>query len=1138
MQKYFNYSIPHTGALAAIRRQMPVLFTHLKPSTMSKIFNVRIAAFFSLFALLLMSVHSWGQPCSHISGNVTLGGAAHNPGFQEIHPVFAAARLSNDNFVTAWTTRDAIDGDSTGCFFQVFDPSGMPVSSVVIPYTDINPSGTGAQGLFGPMVAALSNGFVMAWESEDGPGDTGAPGDDQQDVYFRVYDNAGSPTSGTTRISVAAQEDQLEFLLPLENGGFVVLIRIDEDAVNNDDYYFQAFNATGMAASPLTNVSGGLHDAFFQTTDNQHAMADLGNSRFGITWEARDGADGDREGGYFRIFNTDGTPVTDVIMPYADINPMGTGSQGTPGPRMIRLAGGNLVVAWESEDGPGDEGPVGDDQLDTYFRVYSPAGAAVSGTVKANDLTGQEDKFRGILALEGGNFVIAFSPDKDLTGNTDDIYVRVFNASGAAVSAGVEVSGGTQTDVYNVLHTEFGLAALSNGNFVVGWGAFSGPQGDGNGAGSFHRVFNSTGGAVTPVTLAYADINPMGTGDQSGTGPVVTALENGFTVVWNSIGGPGDAGPTGKEEDTYHRVYDNMGAPLCGSIKTNSGNDADEESVRFVTALHNGNFAVIYKNDEDVTNKDDYFLRVIGGTPPAFTCPTIGAASPSVTTACEFEFFTVTATGLSDMAMSANGEQNFGIRFVLFDSPTDDPYTGGISLSSIPFDGLGANGTTAMSNEFGISAGPNQIYAVLQPAPADSDCRPYAVTTVNIATSPASFSLSSTVCLNTGVQNGLEGGSPAGGVYSGPGVTDNGNGSTFNFDPAAAGTGTHTITYTLPDGAVCGVNVATATIEVVAVPEVTFSSSLSNVNITDGVQSGATGGSPAGGVYSGPGVTDNGNGMTFSFDPATAGVGMHTVTYTFTNTAGCTAAATAEITVEQAQALDGDICTDAIAIDSLFGGALNVPVVSGLQDNTGYNGENDPGAGYECWIDAEPQLTNTIWYTFTGDGNKYRIRTVVCNTVNPILNNDTQFALYSGSCDELTALVCSEDENFDANLYNGFLEIETVAGVEYRLMTDGFVQPDYVAVGAFCLEVTLLETVAVTDIEDTPFKVFPNPTSGTVRFDGFTPDWVTVTDQLGRSLREWRKPVAEINLDGLPAGMYLLQMGSGSETYMARLVKD
>ncbi|MEZ5195917.1 MAG: T9SS type A sorting domain-containing protein [Bacteroidales bacterium] len=42
-----------------------------------------------------------------------------------------------------------------------------------------------------------------------------------------------------------------------------------------------------------------------------------------------------------------------------------------------------------------------------------------------------------------------------------------------------------------------------------------------------------------------------------------------------------------------------------------------------------------------------------------------------------------------------------------------------------------------------------------------------------------------------------------------------------------------------------------------------------------------TGGSPAGGVYSGPGVA---NGM---FDPAVAGLGTHTITYTYTASNGC-----------------------------------------------------------------------------------------------------------------------------------------------------------------------------------------------------------------------------------------------------------
>ena len=53
-----------------------------------------------------------------------------------------------------------------------------------------------------------------------------------------------------------------------------------------------------------------------------------------------------------------------------------------------------------------------------------------------------------------------------------------------------------------------------------------------------------------------------------------------------------------------------------------------------------------------------------------------------------------------------------------------------------------------------------------------------------------------------------------------------------------------------------------------------------------------TGGSPANGTYTGPGVTAN------VFDVSTAGVGTHTITYTYTDGNGCTNDATETITVD------------------------------------------------------------------------------------------------------------------------------------------------------------------------------------------------------------------------------------------------
>ncbi|WP_051957494.1 M36 family metallopeptidase [Altibacter lentus] len=82
----------------------------------------------------------------------------------------------------------------------------------------------------------------------------------------------------------------------------------------------------------------------------------------------------------------------------------------------------------------------------------------------------------------------------------------------------------------------------------------------------------------------------------------------------------------------------------------------------------------------------------------------------------------------------------------------------------------------------------------------------------------ATFTAPDDVCANTEVLTGLGGGSPIGGVYSGPGITDDGNGLTYSFDPVAAGVGVHTITYSVAASACAAATSATDSIEVLAIP--------------------------------------------------------------------------------------------------------------------------------------------------------------------------------------------------------------------------------------------------------------------------------------------------------------------------------
>lgn len=146
-------------------------------------------------------------------------------------------------------------------------------------------------------------------------------------------------------------------------------------------------------------------------------------------------------------------------------------------------------------------------------------------------------------------------------------------------------------------------------------------------------------------------------------------------------------------------------------------------------------------------------------------------------------------------------------------------------------------------------------------------------------------------------------GSPLGGTFSGSAVTDIGGG-TASFFPTSAGT--YTITYTYTDANTCS-NSSKKDIVVNALPTVTFTGTLASQCDGSTVYQ-LTGGSPAGGSYSGPGVSGT------NFNATAAGVGTHTITYSYTDAKGCSASATNSITVNAktvitTQPLDQTVCS-------------------------------------------------------------------------------------------------------------------------------------------------------------------------------------------------------------------------------------
>ena len=131
----------------------------------------------------------------------------------------------------------------------------------------------------------------------------------------------------------------------------------------------------------------------------------------------------------------------------------------------------------------------------------------------------------------------------------------------------------------------------------------------------------------------------------------------------------------------------------------------------------------------------------------------------------------------------------------------------------------------------------------------------------------------------------LVGGLPLGGSYTGTGVVD----AQGTFDPSIAGVGIHTITYTYEDGNGCK-NSATIDIEVQENAIVSFILDDNEACIGEVFDLSGSG-SPQGGTFSGSGITGN------IFDSETAGIGVHTLTYTYTDNNGIRSAATSEVIV-------------------------------------------------------------------------------------------------------------------------------------------------------------------------------------------------------------------------------------------------
>ncbi len=365
------------------------------------------------------------------------------------------------------------------------------------------------------------------------------------------------------------------------------------------------------------------------------------------------------------------------------------------------------------------------------------------------------------------------------------------------------------------------------------------------------------------------------------------------------------------------------------------------------------------------------------------------------------------------------------------------------------------------------------------------------------------------ICINAGLQP-LPVGTPAGGIYSGPGMSNG------QFDPTIVGPGAHQIQYTFSNSFGC-----TDSISVVWTvhPVQTFTINDYPSSLCEGdppvdlniVQ-------PTGGTLSGPGLSGG------FFDPSIAGPGVHQITYTYINSLGCTSDTVLLLDVLPAPTVlfTGlpDFCLNDPSF-TLLGGFPMGGNYSGLHVSNGTFNPIQTG-------------TFTFEYTYVDTANGCMGRnwdTVVVHDLPavPVISQ-------TGHILSIPSGPYSYEWLLNGSSLSGFNTSSITAP------SDGSYQV-IVTDNNGCSSISqpfIFSTVGLAAQDSNPWKLYPNPSRDKVYIHGNkkAEQWV-VHDVLGRTVLKGQNAVPqELDVSLWASGQYILMVKSSEEVFHMTFVVD
>lgn len=494
--------------------------------------------------------------------------------------------LTNGDFVIVWNSSKIHTYNGASGFFRdikgkIFNADGNEVSRELL----INKNIQGDHGE--QQVVALNNGgFVVVWKSLN-------LSDSSFDTYGKVFNADGSEVSFTFIINENTSNQDIPQIIALNSGGFVVTwCSLGEDGFKT------------VVAKVYDGKGNKVRDEFivneYSTSDQEYQqITALENGSFVITWQSYGVDTSSGYGSFAKIFNSDGTEVSEEFV----INDYNYTTQSFS--QITALESGGFVAIWNSfnQDGLGN---------DIVAKIFDKNGSVVSALNQDKvlyipfSISNMNDETTTITvnATNGSAKIIdeeiVFHPDSNFSGLamvtitaddgkgkviTKDINVDVLGLNERAIIDEIYVADRDNEMLMNIPFTltdncqeEAQITALTSGGFVVSWHV---NEDDGSlDHRIYAKVYSEDGTQITEEFIVNSYMNKSQVNSQ------IIALENGgFVVTWDS------------SSNICAKIYNADGTKVTGEFVVDSY--ISQSFLPQIIALNNGGFVITWQSYDD-----------------------------------------------------------------------------------------------------------------------------------------------------------------------------------------------------------------------------------------------------------------------------------------------------------------------------------------------------------------------------------------------------------------------------------------------------------------------------------------------------------------------------------------------------------